>query len=353
MSASSARNRRTIRRKLLTHVMRSLIYEDWKERNGKMNHQPLTVMLDRQAHRYAQQFAREQITPEKGKQVYLNTLAVSAVNNYLKCFSIATNLAQSNCWHPGMRAMFNVADLTLSQFGKLECLGILPQQTTVVIPPEAREDRIGYLVTRFQEQLQQVELLGFIPSQMVDFTTETINVNQLQSLDALFDTLESLQKQINLRQWFNGLFTIDWQPLESIMVGRMVRSLTEQEPELIAIARGKEISWKHEDSEQKIILIVKITKPKEVPSFPKETETNESASEAINCYLQLYSDGDNQSLPTGLTVRVLDATKEVCLSAIAQDRDDWMQLEFTCQSAEEFTIEVNLDANFQETLHFC
>lgn len=210
-----------------------------------MNHQPLTIMLDRQAHRYAQQFAGEQTTPEKGKQVYLSTLAVSGVNSYLKCFSISTNLAQSNCWHPGMRAMFNVADLMLSKFGKLECLGILPQQTTVIIPPEAREDRIGYLVARFPEELQQVELLGFIPSQMVDLTTETINLNQLQSLDALFDTLESLQKQINLRQWLNGMFTIDWQPLETVMAGRMVRSLTEPESELIAIARGKEVSWKH------------------------------------------------------------------------------------------------------------
>ncbi|MFM2314752.1 MAG: hypothetical protein RLZZ04_4028 [Cyanobacteriota bacterium] len=155
-------------------------------------------MLDCQAHRYAQQFAGEQINPEKGRQVYLNTLVVSGVNNYLKCFSISTNLAQSNCWRPGMRAMFNFADLMLSQFGKLECLGILPQQTTVVIPPETREDRIGYLVARFEEELQQLELLGFIPSQMVNFTTETIELNQLQSLDTLFDTLESLQKQMNL-----------------------------------------------------------------------------------------------------------------------------------------------------------
>ncbi|MFM2314751.1 MAG: hypothetical protein RLZZ04_4027 [Cyanobacteriota bacterium] len=69
--------------------------------------------------------------------------------------------------------------------------------------------------------------------------------------------------------------------------------------------------------------------------------------------MQLYPDGDNQSLPTGLMVKVLDASNEVCLSAIAQDRDDWMQLEFTCQSTEEFTIELNLGENFQEILRFC
>lgn len=122
---------------------------------------------------------------------------------------------------------------------------------------------------------------------------------------------------------------------------------------ILAIARGKEISWNHNNSEQKIILIVKITQTNEAPSFPSEAEVDLFASEAINCCLQLYPDGDNQSLPTGLTVKVLDATEKVCLSAIAQDRDDWMQLEFTCQSAEEFIIELNLGENFQETLRFC
>jgi hypothetical protein len=316
------------------------------------HHQSLTIMLDRHAHRYGQQFAQEQATLQKGKQVYLNTLAVCAVNSYLKCFPISTNLAQSDCWQPGMRAMFNVADLVLPNLGKLECLWVLPQQEIIIIAPEARGDRIGYLVVQLTEELQQVDLLGFIPSKIVDFATETININQLRSLDTLFDTLESLQKQINLRQWLNGMFTIDWQPLETIMAGRMVRSLTEQEPGVNAIARGKEISWTHDDSEQKIILILKIIKRNEVVSVQSEAETNESTSEAIHCYLQLYPYGNDQSLPTGLTVKVLDATEEVCLSAIAQDRDDWMQLEFTCQSSEEFTIELNLGENYQEILRF-
>jgi hypothetical protein len=319
----------------------------------KMNNQFLTLLLDRQTHLYAQQFASQQATSAKGKQVYLNTLAVCAVNSYLKCFSISTNLAQSDCWQPVKRTMFNLADLVLPNLGKLECLWVLPQQETITISPEAREDRIGYLVVQLTEELQQVGLLGFVPSKMVDFATETVNLNQLQSLDAFFDTLESLQKQINLRQWLNGVFANDWQPLKTVMVGRMVRSLAESEHEVTAIARGKEISWTHDDLEQKIILILKITQINDVPSLPSEAETNKTASEAINCYLQLYPDGDHQSLPTGLTVKVLDATEEVCLSATAQERDDWMQLEFTCQSSEEFTIELNLNDNFQEILRFC
>jgi Protein of unknown function (DUF1822) len=291
----------------------------------KMNNQPL-IMLDRQTHLYAQQFASQQATPAKGKQVYLNTLAVCAVNNYLKCFSLSTNLAQSDCWHPGIRATFNVADLILLNFGKLECLWVLPQQETITIPTEVREDRIGYLVVQFEEELQQIELLGFMPSKAITFATETININQLQPLEFFFDTLDRLQKQINLRQWLNGIFTADWQPVETIMAGRIARSLTKDSP-VTTISRGKAIAFSINHLEEKIILIINIT---------------ESSLDAIDLCVQIYPDGENHNLPIGLSVKILDEAGETCLSAIAEDNDDWMQLEFICQPEENFTIELNL-----------
>ena len=61
----------------------------------------IKVSLSPYAHSYAAQFAAEQTTPRKGKHVYLNTLAVYAVNNYLKWLNIPSNLAQSDCWNPG------------------------------------------------------------------------------------------------------------------------------------------------------------------------------------------------------------------------------------------------------------
>jgi hypothetical protein len=293
-----------------------------------MNNQSLTIMLDRQTHLYAQQFASQQATPAKGKQVYLNTLAVCAVNNYLKCFSISTNLAQSDCWHPGMRATFNVADLILPNFGKLECLWILPQQETVTIPPEVREDRLGYLVVQLEEELQKGELLGFIPNQSIDFARETISIERLQPLDSLFDTLDRLQKQINFRQWLNGVFTPDWQPVATIMAGRIARSLT-KDASVNTISRGRAIALFDSDYniEEQVILIVKVT---------------ESSADAIAFCVQIYPDGSNHNLPTGLSIKIVDEAGQTCLSAIAEENDDWMQLEFTCQPEENFTIELNL-----------
>ncbi len=220
--------------------------------------------------------------------------------------------------------MFNVADLTLPNFGKLERLWILPQQETVTIPPEVREDPIGYIGVRSEEQLQQVELLEFIPRKTIKFATQTVNISQLQPLDTLFDTLDSLQKQVNLRQWLTGLFAEDWQPIATIMAGRMVRSLANNAAN--TISRGKIISWQINNLEAKVILVLKIT----------------DSTDAIDLCLQLYPDRDEPNLPTGLSVQILDETGEICLSATAKDSDDWMQLEFICHPGEKFQIELNL-----------
>ena len=292
-----------------------------------INNEPLTILLDRHSHQYARQFASQQATSQKSKQVYLNTLAVYAVHTYLKCFPISTNLPQSDCWRPGMRAMFNVADLVLSNLGKIECLWVLPGEEVVNIISEVREERLGYIVVQFQEQLKQVELLGFLPGQAINFNTETININQLQPLDSLFDTLDRLQQQVNLRQWLTGFFTIDWQPVETIMAGRITRNITNNDTSVTTISRGKAFTWQINNTEAKIVLVLKIT---------------ESSSETIDLCLQLYPDGENNNLPTGLSVKILDEAGETCLSAIAKDSDDWIQLEFACQQQENFKIELNL-----------
>lgn len=287
---------------------------------------PLNILLDRNAHQYAQQFAK-QATPAKGKQVYLNTLAVYALHTYLQCFGIKTNLAQSDCWHPGLRSIFNVADLVLPHLGKIECRWVLPAEDVVTIPTEVREDRLGYLVVRFEEELKQVELLGFISSKEINYATETININQLQSLDALFDTLDALQQQINLRQWLSGFFAVDWQPIETIMAGSIARSLTKNDAAVKTVSRGKVISWQVNHTKETVILLLKIS---------------ESDSETIDLCLQLYPNQESSNLPLGLTVKIVDAAGETCLLATAKDSDDWMQLEFSCQPGEMFNVEMEL-----------
>ncbi len=283
-----------------------------------------TILLDLHAHRYAEQFASEQATSTKGDQVYLNTLSVYAVHSYLKGFSIKTALHQSDCWYPDLRAIFNVADLILPNLGKLECRWVLPREETIFIPTEARENRLGYIFLLFTEELDRVELLGFIPGEDIKRETESIAISQLQSIDAFFETIHQLQVKVNLHQWFIGLFTQDWQPVESIIKGRMITSLS-IDSLATSISRGKILSLKQSGIEQQIILVL--------------TLTSKSTTEAEVC-LQIYPIDAQDNLPPGLSVKVLDELGNACLEAKTNNADDWIELEFDCRSGEDFSLQI-------------
>ncbi|MBD1854819.1 MULTISPECIES: DUF1822 family protein [Leptolyngbya] len=124
----------------------------------------IEVPLTHEAHQWAEQFAAKQASVAKGKQVYLNTLAVCMVQDYLKWLSIPTDFTQGDCWHPGLRAKFDIADLVVPQVGKVECRSLLPDQTRFTLPPEVRRDRLGYVAVQFGETVNFARLLGFIPT---------------------------------------------------------------------------------------------------------------------------------------------------------------------------------------------
>ena len=289
--------------------------------------QPITILLTPQAHQYAQQFAGEQHNPSKGKQVYLNTLAVWGVHNYLKCLNIKSDIAHSDCWQPGLRTLFNLADITLDNIGKLECLWLLPGESTTQIPLEVREDRLGYLVVQLEADLKQVDLLGFVPGNQIKFDTESVDVDQLLSLNALFDMIEQLQNQVNLGQWLTGVFSDSWQPVETILAGRMTRSLAIANPAVATITRGKAIQWQLNSLEQEIILILRMSK---------------QVDDLVDLSLQLYPGDASDNLPTGLSISILDQADQVSMSAQTEDTDDWIQLEFSCQPGEEFKVQMDL-----------
>ncbi|MEL6580483.1 MAG: DUF1822 family protein [Cyanobacteria bacterium J06621_12] len=287
----------------------------------------VTILLEPQAHKYAQQFASEQENSIKGKQVYLNTLAAYGVHTYLKCLDIKSDLAHSQCWQPNYRSLFNIADLTLPDVGKLECRYLLPEESEVNIPLETRDERIGYLVVQLEAELQQINLVGFISPQQVEFDTEAIAISQLQPLETLFSTIERLQSRINLRQWLADTFTPDWQPVDLVLAGRITRSLATTNPGT-TVTRGKTIQWQLNSLEREIILVLRITK---------------QSNQAIDLCLQLYPGGNSDYLPTGLLVEIIDQANQSCLSAQAQANDDWMQLEFSCQQGEQFQVAMDLD----------
>ncbi|MFM2061232.1 MAG: hypothetical protein RLZZ507_902 [Cyanobacteriota bacterium] len=152
----------------------------------------LTVPLTAANHECAKRFASEQSSREKFKQVYLNTLAVLAVDRFLRWMEFETDLNAADSWNPIIRRFNNVADLMLPELGRVECRPILPTEDVMILPPEVIGDRIAYIAVKFAENLKQVELLGFLPASESIEESDIIDLADLQPLEELTDFLLNL-----------------------------------------------------------------------------------------------------------------------------------------------------------------
>jgi hypothetical protein len=156
----------------------------------------LTVPLELKAHEMARQLAAVQSTVQKGKRVYLNALAVYAVHSYLKWLQIETNLNYSDSFNPAKTALANVADLVIPGIGSLECRPVLPGDTTIFLPEEVIENRIGYVGVQFSDRLDSVQLLGFAPTFDSSNPPQQIAVAELMPIDTLIEQISRLEEAI-------------------------------------------------------------------------------------------------------------------------------------------------------------
>jgi hypothetical protein len=156
----------------------------------------LTVPLELKAHEMARQLAAVQSTVQKGKRVYLNALAVYAVHSYLKWLQIETDLNPSDSFNPAKTALANVADLVIPGIGSLECRPVLPGETTILLPEEVRENRIGYVGVQFSDRLDSVQLLGFAPTLDSSNPLQQVAVAQLMPIDTLIEQITRLEEAL-------------------------------------------------------------------------------------------------------------------------------------------------------------
>lgn len=173
--------------------------------------------LTRSAHQLAERFCQYQSNLQKSEQVYLNTLAVYAVNYHLQCLGFETDWERSDSWDSMMQTFINVADLEVKNYGKLECRSTLPDAEVVCIPEEVWDERIGYIVVQLDDALKEATLLGFTET----VSTQEYPVNELRSLDELpeylshFKRVQPIKEQVNLSQWLHNIFEVGWETADS------------------------------------------------------------------------------------------------------------------------------------------
>ncbi|MBW4681568.1 MAG: DUF1822 family protein [Microcoleus vaginatus WJT46-NPBG5] len=298
----------------------------------------LTVPLGRDAHAIACQFATQQATAQKGKRVYLNTLAVYAVHSYLKWLKIETDLSTSDSWHRGMQAVFNIADLAIPEIGYLECRPILPGETACYLPPEVTENRIGYIGVQFNENLEEVELLGFAPSVDPLLPPEHLQIADFKPIDNLIDHICRLKNArettVNLSQWFENIFETGWQTVEALLGSekaslafsfRSIDPIRETVNQAAEIKRGKLIDLGIQLLGNPVALVVAL-----MPASKQETDI----------LVQVHPTGENSYLPAQLQLLVLDHEGTTVLEAQARNADNYIQLQFSGLPGETFSVKV-------------
>lgn len=227
---------------------------------GNSNTEFIKIPLGTEAHRYAEEFAAEQRNPQKGKQVYLNTLAVYAVHRYLDWINIETDLNQSDSWQSGTRMLFDVADIVLPGAGKLECRPVLPDEEILYLPEEVRHNRIGYVAVRFGQQLNQVELLGFMPGESIIDSSEQIQLDELHALNDIIGHLNKAEsdKITALRKWLESKYPPDWFLPSELISTNSFKSYkpTTLQPSAV---RAKEINLGGQLADRTFALVVRLT----------------------------------------------------------------------------------------------
>jgi hypothetical protein len=162
----------------------------------------IVVDLPDESHEWARLFASKQSNVAIGKQVYLNTLAVYAVHYYLAQQGIESDLEQSQSWYPHALSAPNAADLIVPGVGCIECRPVLLEtESAIIIPDTAWSDRESYVAIGIGEQLNQVQLLGYLPVRPPEDLQQPIPVSQLLPIHEFPEHLQFLQDG---NRWLNS-----------------------------------------------------------------------------------------------------------------------------------------------------
>jgi hypothetical protein len=307
------------------------------------------VPLVQKIHQLAEHFSLQQTVP-KARQVYFNTLAVYAVEFYLKCLGIESVWQASDSWDLLMQTFMDVADLVVPGVGKLECRPVLAGKQSIYIPSDVSSDRIAYIVVQFDSLLKIATILGFVETVRFE---EELPFSELQLLKKLPIHIKKVKeaqllnrKPTRLSLWFEDVFDVNWlSPLSLFNSLAIDATCSARNTELIKenalesflsrISRGRLIDLGVQMSSHLLALVITIT----------PGENSEIDILARVCPTRSIT------LPKNLKFTILDETEKVCLEACAREVDNWMQLEFTGKPGESFSIKLALeDASITE--HF-
>lgn len=296
------------------------------------------VPLSLEAHQIAQQLSEAQFTPGKVQQVYHNVLAVHAVNFYVQCMGLDTDLQESDSHDKVMSTFTDVADLEVKDYGKLECRPVLSDAEVCYVPADVWSDRIGYIVVHLNESLQQATILGFAAT--VAEKKGILYINKLQTLadfpeyisqiNPIKRLIDSVEKRVvNLSNWLQNIFEADWQPIEALGIRFNDLSPVLRNFEDSSMERIKLLDLGVQIKHQSLVLLVGL----------KPEDDNK-----VGIRVQLRPSLGEDYLPPNINLALLSSSGETKQEVESITGDNYIQLKrWKSKPGTKFTIKITLN----------
>jgi hypothetical protein len=271
-------------------------------------------------HELAKSFAARQLTPAKGRQVYLNTLAIYAVHTYLQWLNIDTDLDQSDSWQANTQVLFNATDLILPGIGRLECCAVLADATSVALTWDVHSDTVGYVAVQVDQQPDQAALLGFLPIDPVITTSSETPLTELRSLDDLILYLDWIEsgKLNRVRQWLENTVELGWREPATRSVRS--RATTGQ-----LISRMKQVELEGQAIDLQI-----------------QVMTTKTQDLNVTVRLSVPQEDADACLPDGLQLLILDDAGATQRQKQANAASRWLEQKKVCKANERFGVAIRL-----------
>ncbi|NEO85433.1 MAG: DUF1822 family protein [Spirulina sp. SIO3F2] len=302
----------------------------------------LTLPVFAQAHTWARTFAACHSTEAKRRQVYLNTLAVAIVNDYLQQLDIPTALEQSLWWQPEYQVLDVGADLFIPDFGTVTCCPVLADADRCELPPGEQQ---GCIAVQFDARFGRATLVGYVSADdqnwrslpLAEFEDFSVLLAQLPEAESVAEPIAAshpLDQLLNqfpqllhaptlntLSDWLTGAIADSWQPLDRLLTPYampLATARTQHRRTTATIERCKLLTLT--DAVEPIALVVMVN-----PQSPQTMEIT----------VELWATNEQQQLPDELEFQLLNESGVPVMQAHAQGSNHL-----------QFVFRANLDDTF-------
>ena len=310
----------------------------------------------------AKDFADRQANYQKAQQVYLNTLAVLSVNQYLQRSGIQTDLKNSNGYNLAMQTMLDNAELYLPEYGVISCRPTVLSDNFLIIPEETKTTAIMQLAVIISSDFCSAKLVGFIPQTERD----RIPLEELTSIVQLPNFLEDYrsraavsytqpeiasynqqEEKSKLSGWLSGNNQEKWSKLTELVIQKLNLNLLDHSERSLAF-RGSivesvntaEVMNRNDLFEgASKIKVWKLNQQGQDYTIAIIVNILPISKEEVDISIQFLPTGNHTHLPEGIIIKILNDQQETILQIQTTVNNDKIEFCLSGQPQETFTIQ--------------